>query len=150
MKLAEALQERADLNRKIQQLNSRLSLNATAQEGEPPAEDPADLLRQADACFERLEQLIAGINLTNSTTVVGDKTLTELIAGRDVLIQKIASYRSLAAEASSIAKRAARTEIRILSTVDVKDLQKQIDDMSRQLRITENLIQSVNWTTELK
>ena len=32
----------------------------------------------------------------------------------------------------------------------VRDLQKQIDDMSRQLRITENLIQSVNWTTELK
>lgn len=38
MKLAEALQERADLNRKIQQLQSRLMNNATVQEGEEPPE----------------------------------------------------------------------------------------------------------------
>ncbi len=150
MKLAEALQERADLNRRIQQLDSRLALNATAQEGEPPAEDPAELLRQIDECFVRLSDLITRINLTNSVTEVQGKTLTELIAERDVLTLKLASYRNLASEASGIARRAARTEIRILSTVDVKDLQKQIDDMAKQLRITENLIQSANWTTELK
>ena len=44
MKLAEALQERADLNRQIEQLRSRLSHNAIVQEGEGPAEDPGDLL----------------------------------------------------------------------------------------------------------
>ena len=38
MKLAEALQERADLNRKIEQLNNRLSNNALVQAGEVPAE----------------------------------------------------------------------------------------------------------------
>lgn len=38
MKLAEALQERADLNRKIDQLRARLSANATVQEGEKPGE----------------------------------------------------------------------------------------------------------------
>ena len=36
MKLAEALQERADLNRLIQQLRQRLSNNAAVQEGEVP------------------------------------------------------------------------------------------------------------------
>ena len=40
MKLAEALQERADLNRRLQQLQQRLANNAIVQEGEQPAEDP--------------------------------------------------------------------------------------------------------------
>ena len=39
MKLAEALQERADLNRQIEQLQARLYNNAVVQEGEKPAED---------------------------------------------------------------------------------------------------------------
>ena len=34
MKLAEALQERADLNRRIEQLSSRLNSNVLVQEGE--------------------------------------------------------------------------------------------------------------------
>lgn len=40
MKLAEALQERADLNRRIQQLQGRLNSNAVVQEGERPPESP--------------------------------------------------------------------------------------------------------------
>ena len=40
MKLAEALQERADLNRKIEQLSDRLEANVLVQEGEVPLEDP--------------------------------------------------------------------------------------------------------------
>ena len=50
MKLAEALQERADLNRRIQQLQQRLTNNALVQEGETPAEDPAELLAELDGC----------------------------------------------------------------------------------------------------
>ena len=40
MKLAEALQERADLNRTIQQLKERLDNNVLVQEGQQPAEQP--------------------------------------------------------------------------------------------------------------
>ena len=43
MKLAEALQERADLNIKIEQLKARMMNNALVQEGERPSENPADL-----------------------------------------------------------------------------------------------------------
>ena len=48
MKLAEALQERADLNRRIEQLRSRLLNNAMKQEGEEPSEDPKELLKELD------------------------------------------------------------------------------------------------------
>ena len=40
MKLAEALQERADLNRNIEQLRDRSSRNSSLQQGEQPAENP--------------------------------------------------------------------------------------------------------------
>ena len=54
MKLAEALQERADLNTKISELRSRLYDNAVVQEGEKPAEDPSELLSELDKAAERL------------------------------------------------------------------------------------------------
>ena len=46
MKLAEALQERADLNRKIEELRRRLANVILVQEGEEPAEEPAELLKE--------------------------------------------------------------------------------------------------------
>ena len=48
MKLAEALQERADLNRRIEQLNSRLYRNSKVQQGRNPEEDPAELFLYVD------------------------------------------------------------------------------------------------------
>lgn len=149
MKLAEALQERADLNRRISQLCNRLENNATVQEGETPAEDPAELLAELDACIARLQELIAAINLTNSRTLVEGRSLTELIAERDCLNLKLQSYRRVVDSASCLSQRAARTEIRILSTVDVRAIQKQVDDLSARLRRLDNTIQENNWRTEL-
>ena len=150
MKLAEALQERADLNSKINELRSRLSNNATVQEGETPAENPAELLSQLDECAARLEELIARINATNCATVTERGTLTELIARRDCLTLRLSAYRNLVDEASCLAPRATRTEIKIVSAVDVKKLQKQADELAKELRLTDNLIQQSNWLTELQ
>ena len=147
MKLAEALQERADLNRKIAQLRSRLEMNATVQEGEKPAEDPAELL---DGCIRRLEELMVRINLTNCETKADGKSLTELIARRDCLTLKIGVYRAIQDQASSITQRMSLNEIKILRAVDVKAIQKQADALSKELRQTDNTIQQANWQTELK
>ncbi len=149
MKLAEALQERADLNRKLAQLQQRLEINCIVQEGEMPAEEPAELLSEFNESADRLQALIAAINLTNSATTVDGTTLTELIAARDVLSVRLAAYRSVISEASHLAQRATRSEIRILSAVDVKALQKAADDMARDLRLTDNTLQETNWKTEL-
>ena len=77
MKLAEALQERADLVRKIGELRGRLDDNATVQEGENPAEDPSVLLSDLRVAIARLERLTASVNLTNTHTLLDGKTLTE-------------------------------------------------------------------------
>ena len=149
MKLAEALQERADLNRRIEQLRYRLNNNVLVQEGETPLEDPAALLEELESSFTRLEWLIARINLTNCAVKVEGRSLTELIARRDVLSLRAEAYRRLVEEASQNTHRATRTEIKILSAVDVPALQRQADDASRELRLLDNTLQATNWTADL-
>ena len=150
MKLAEALQERADLNRRIAQMTGRLCNNAVVQEGEEPAENPQDLLEELNICIAELKNLIARINLTNSKTVIEGKTLTEWIAQKDCLSLKLEAYQDLVREASRLAQRATKTEIKIMSTVDVKEMQKLTDALAKELRLTDNKIQETNWKTELQ
>ena len=149
MKLAEALQERADLNRAIEQLSGRLGSNALVQEGETTAEDPEELLGQLDAAVERLEELMARINLTNCQTFSDGVSITALLAKKDCLRLKLNAYKNLAYEASQTARRASRTEIKVLSAVDVRRVQREADRLSAELRRTDNAIQALNWSTEL-
>ena len=48
MKLAEALANRADLQRRIEQMRGRLQKSALVQEGESPPEDPQELLEETE------------------------------------------------------------------------------------------------------
>lgn len=149
MKLAEALQERADLNKKIESLRYRLENNATVQEGEKSSEDIYSLLDELNQSTDRLAELIAKINLTNCKTIVDGLTLTELIAKKDVLMVKVAIYRNLVNEASNISRRARGSEIKILPNLSVVDLQKEADLLSKEIRIIDNKIQSTNWQIDL-
>ena len=149
MKLAEALQERADLRTKIDELRSRLTNNALVQEGDDPAEDPQELLSVLDAAVARSEELTARVNKTNCLTHAGEGSITELIARKDALSLQLSVYRNLINEASQSARRARGTEIKIVSAVNVRALQKKADHLAQELRRTDNRIQELNWTTEL-
>ena len=149
MKLAEALQERADLSARISILENRLMNNALVQEGEKPAEAPEELIAELDRCSEEMERLITAINLTNSSTISDGMTVTGLIAKKDVLNRKLSIYRHFLMTASQTAQRATRSEIKILSTVNVREYQQKADGLAKRLRILENRIQQINWTTEL-
>ena len=149
MKLAEALNERADIQRRIAQLESRLIDNAKVQEGEEPAERPEDLLAELDGLFSRLEELMSKINWTNSQTIQEGQTMTQLLARRDCLTRKIGVLRSFLQSASATVSRATRSEIKIKSTVSVAKMQKQVDGLSKELRELDSAIQALNWTTNL-
>ena len=149
MKLAEALQERADLKIKLSNLSSRITNNCLCQEGEKPAEDPNALIKEYDESIGRFNYLVEKINLTNCRTDVDGKTLTSLLAEKDALSLRISMYRNLVNTASSGAQRARRTEIKILSTVNVAKLQKTADELARELRLLDNIIQAANWTSDL-
>ena len=149
MKLAEALQLRADLQKRMEQLASRLYDNATVQEGEAPAEDPAALLAEYEDCAAQLEDLMARINRTNCETRTESGTLTELLARRDCLKLRVETYRIFLTAASHLTRRATRSEIKICSTVSVPEYRKKADALARELREADNAIQAANWTTEL-
>ena len=158
MKLAEALSIRKDLQTRISELTARLMNNVKIQEGDEPAEDPKDLLKELDSCLKQLEEYIYRINVTNMRTMCGKKTLTQLMAERDVLtkrvsvLQEVFSARgdgTMVHASSSASERYSRSEIKYVTTVDVKALRKQIDKLSAQLRQLDIEIQSINFSTEL-
>lgn len=149
MKLAEALQERADLLRRIEQLRTRLDNNVLVQEGETPAENPDELLEELERCIARSEELMTRINLTNAAVTVEGESLTALLARRDCLKMKLSLWHDAVNTASQTARRATRSEIRIRSSIDVPALQKRVDGASKLLRETDNLIQAANWLNDL-
>ncbi len=149
MKLAEALQERADLNRKIDDLKRRIDNNILVQEGEEPSENPEILIKELTDSTTKLEHLIASINLTNCMTKVNEMTVTEIIAKRDVLMLKIKAFKNMVETAGEKNLRARLSEIKIKSTIKASELQKIVDKMSKEARLLDNLLQENNWKTEL-
>lgn len=149
MKLAEGLILRADQQKHMEQLRQRLSDNALTQEGEKPAEDPRELLQELSRCAEELQTLVARINLTNAATKKEGKTLTELLASREILSLQVSILRSTLEAASRKVQRGTHSEVKILSTLDVPALRKELDHMSQDLRKLDTTIQEANWLTEL-
>ena len=149
MKLAEALNLRADLQKRIAQIKERLSNNVKVQEGDEPAESPEDLFAELDSALKDLEDLVFRINRTNLNTVAGGKSLTELIAAKDILSLRISILREVLENANVRSDRFSRSEIRFVRTVDVAALQKQIDSLSKQLRELDVTLQQANWNTDL-
>ena len=149
MKLATALNERSDLQTRLSHLKTRLNDNAKVQEGDTPSEQPEALLKELDDLIARLEVLIAAIDRTNEATVRDGRTITDLLVHRDCLANKIGIMRGFLESASARVDRYARTEIRIVSTVPVRELQAEVDRLSAELRRTDETIQELNWTTEL-
>ena len=150
MKLAEALAERADLQKRIEQTKARLKNNAWVQEGERPAEDPAALEKELATLCEQLEQLVTRINLTNASAAEDGISITALLARRDALSTYTAALRDFLDEASRTPVRAARGEIKILPTVNVQEYRKKADALSKELRELDMRIQRLNWTCDLQ
>lgn len=72
-----------------------------------------------------------------------------MIAKKDVLSLRVSVLRSLAQTAMGSMERYSANEIRYVRTLNVADLQKEIDTYSKQLRELDVKIQQLNWLTEL-
>lgn len=149
MKLAEALSLRKDLETRISAIKDRLENAVRVQEGDKPAEDPKELMSELDSCLERLEGLIYNINVTNIHIVADDgRTMTKLLAERDVLSKRINILRQTFNQASSY-NRYAHNEIRYVTTIEVKPLRQQLDIFSKQYRELDMTIQKLNFSNDL-
>lgn len=153
MRLAEALALRADATRRVEQLRSRIVSNARYQEGEQPAEDAVGLLTEVGEVFEELESLIRRINRTNAATPLGDGTVTDAIARRDVLRLRHSVLTSAADAAAGSARpgvgRQLRSELAFVAALPVTELRAEANQVARQLRELDMSIQRINWEAEL-
>ena len=155
MKLAEALVLRSDAQKRYEQLRARAVENARYQEGEEPTENAAALVEQALEALVELEGLIGRINATNaSTTLDGDRTITDGIAERDVLRLRHSLLSGVADGGAGVGQRRnygrqLRSELRFVSGVQVDELRRRADDTARQLRELDLRIQQRNWEVDL-
>ncbi|RYG32953.1 hypothetical protein EON81_19425 [bacterium] len=150
MKLAEALLDRANAQRAIEQLQERLKNVALVQEGEAPAEDPQQLLQSVEAAYERLKVLMQQINRTNSLTDVGGgETLTDLLARRDVLKKRHAFLHDFATTATPKKEKYQPGQVKYHSSVSVPEIRKMADRVAVEFREVEVKIQSINWSVDL-
>ena len=150
MKLAEALIQRADHRKRLDQLRERLVRVARVQEGDAPAEDPAVLLAEVERAAAELTRLIQRINRTNSTTPLDDgRTIADAIAARDTLQLRHSIIAALVQAAIIKQDRFTKSEVRFQSTVNVAGLQQQADDLAQTYRELDTKIQAANWLVEL-
>ena len=149
MLLAEALAQRAEAQHRLDELRSRLVEQARVQEGDEPAEDPAELLKEAAHVLEQIEVLVRRINHTNSQTAFEGATLTDAIARRDALLRSRRLYAAVADAGTMTGSRYSRSEVRFVPAVDVKALRDMADSAAKAYRELDTKIQQLNWTTEL-
>ena len=123
---------------------------ARVQEGERPAEDTDELLKESERLFERLLELVTAINRTNSqTTFRGAITLSDVIAQRDLVGKKRDHLNSISDAATTRQDRYSKSEVKFVTPFSVASLQKQIDQLAKQFRELDTKIQELNWKTEL-
>lgn len=151
MKLAEALLLRADMQKKLESLRTRINKNVIVQEGERPSEEPDALLEQAVAICQQMKKLVFAINEANFQGVTAKgRSLTEALSDRDSLTQQHSIVRAAASSASKPPERYGVKEIRWLKTVDVGALQTTADDLAKTIRDVNAELQSANWQIDLK
>lgn len=146
MKLAEALLLRADLMKKIEHLQNRITPVLIVSDDKIPQEDPDKLMAQLRKAIQDLESLVIRINKTNNETFVeGEGVLMEALAKRDslkMLSEKLRNIR-YAAQINNSGDKNLKT------TIDIKNLQIEMDQTGRAFREIDSKIQEVNWLTEL-
>lgn len=154
MIVGEALSRRADLQKRVGQIQDRLQASALVQEGDEPPESPDELLAELGAVCDELEELIAQINHTNAgTRLPGGETVTEGLARRDVLDLRQGGLRGVIRTTTNEGGRGlfryGRSEIRMVRQVSVGELQSQLDQLAKERRELDTALQAHNWTTPL-
>lgn len=151
MRLSEALIQRADLQKRIQQLHHRLKRSARIQEDEQVPEEPQELFTELDQLISQFSVIAAQVNLTNSQTSYDEtRMLTDSLAERDAILLHRKILESVIHSATGDDDRRYRyTQIKSFSAINIRDVQASIDTLSQRYRLLDTRIQEINWTTEL-
>jgi uncharacterized protein DUF6847 len=152
MKLGEALTLRARQAQRLNDLHGRIKASALVQEGDEPAENCKFLIGEYEGLSEEHADLVRRIQVSNVTTTCDDgKSILDHLMRRDVLVKhrNIARAAAQAASPGNDRYRYMRSEIKMVPTVDVAELHQEADDIEKEIRVVDALIQKANWSNDL-
>ena len=150
MKLAEALLRRADMQKKLASLKSRIAENVKVQDGDTPSENPNELLLQANQVMSELYALIDHIHRTNAIAVMPDgATMLSTLVKRDELAERHRLLQTAIDNAKTEGDRYSHREIKRKKVIEPVKLQKQTDDIAVKLRNLNIQLQAANWQIDL-
>jgi len=123
------------------------------QTSRPSAEDAAVLLEELTSTLSELEWLMRAINRTNAQAILGNGTVTDALAHRDVLRLRHSAVNAAADAASGREARGygrqLRSELVYVAAVPVTELRAIADDLAREIREVDTQIQRTNWEVDL-
>jgi len=150
LKLAETLNLRGDLTRKITMLKKRLRAVCSVQEGTTPADSAEDLIAEIFEVIERVHALEVVVHHANIALRMTDGSICmEVLAQREQLRAK----RGVLTDAIDLANPErsyySNREIRFLPGLDVKTVSKRADALAAEIHRLNTRIQQHNWATEV-
>lgn len=147
-KLAEALIQRRDLQNKLQELKNSMLASALVEEGDVPDISVSELLVQYQQVADQLSDLVVRINRRNQEIQVAGEALQAVLERREALRRRHDLYNSII-EAARDNRRYGRNEIRMVRTVNLRELTDQLDRIAKEIREVDGLIQQTNWLEDL-
>ncbi len=150
MKLADALAERACLQRHLDAVKNRLCASVRYRQGEEKLEDPVALLDTLDKTTDSLRDLLARINRTNlGVTAPDGRSLTDLIAARDAALSRFKACKA-AWEKLSGEERVYYSEAPLIQrAIAPALLRERMEKAGSEWHRLNRLIQRLNWEAEL-
>lgn len=150
MKLAEALLIRADQKKKLASLRERITRNAIVQEGELPSEKVEDLLKSAAGVMQEQMSTVQSINAANQTKKLADgRLLAMVLAERDNLVHQHSLITAAIQATHKDVNRYGQKEIKWLPQFNIAAMQKRADDLSKNIREINVIIQAANWQIDV-
>ncbi|ASJ21442.1 hypothetical protein BHAMNSH16_07210 [Brachyspira hampsonii] len=151
MKLGEALLKKDEYIKKIDNLKKRVKNNVIIKEDNENNEDPNDLIKEYIETNNELSDLIIKIsNKEHTTKLEIGVSISEAINIRDKLSREMDIYKSILKEVNSKDFRTAKNEVKMTVLINIKEIQKEFDKLSKAFNDIDIMIQSANWNTDLQ
>lgn len=98
-----------------------------------------------------MSDLIIAVNKKNATTRIEslNMTIAEALEAREALHREHKLYSQILEEASNRSQRYSRSEIKMVRTVNTKDISKKVDQLAKKIREFDVAIQQTNWLVDL-
>ena len=149
MKLAEALFLRRDLEAKLTLLREEIASSAVIQEGDTLDRSIDDLLLDYETTNQEFAQLVIAINQRNAVAKIGEQeTIAAALEKREALRRSHAMLTATL-EAAKVDPRMGRNEIRMIRTIDTKQITDRLNQTAKALRELDGQIQQTNWLVDL-